>query len=87
MGTSQVVKEKLSPCIQVIKNIQSNYLWKNKINTAKEYLLLIKCKESNLGKIKTFIEKEHNYDVCELISIDIDILNPLYKNWFDQNSI
>ena len=82
-----ILKGKLSPCVQIIRGVESSYLWKEKVTTAKEYSILIKCKKNNLEKIKTFIQKEHNYDVCELISTDMGILNPLYKKWFDENSI
>tara|TARA_B100001750_G_C15174908_1_gene431158 strand:+ start:355 stop:666 length:312 start_codon:yes stop_codon:yes gene_type:complete len=82
-----VLINSLSPCVQILSNVESSYMWKNKIETAKEYILLIKCNKSNLPKIKNFIDEEHNYDIHELISADIDILNPKYRDWFDENSI
>ena len=82
-----VLANKLSPCIQIIKNIDSNYSWKKKIESAKEYMVLIKCKKASLTPIKLFLEKEHNYDTYELISIDMEILDSKYQKWFDENCI
>ena len=82
-----VLTNKLSPCVQIIKNIDSNYIWKKKIESSKEYMVLIKCKKASLELINLFLEKEHNYDTYELISVDMEIINPKYQKWFDQNCI
>ena len=85
--SKHILQEKLSPCVQIIKNIDSHYIWNNKIENAKEYMLLIKCRKKNLDKIKIFIQKQHNYDIPELIAFDIKLLDEKYQSWFNQNSI
>ena len=80
-----LVKEKLSACVQKIKNIESRYLWDGLIQNQKEYMLLVKCKQRNIDKISKYILENHNYEVPEIISLDIDILNKEYSNWLNQN--
>ena len=82
-----LLNKKLSPCIQVLTNLESKYIWEGKIASNKEYLMLIKCKTNNINTISTYIKKNHNYEVCEIIKLDMDILNDKYEKWFNKTSI
>ena len=77
-----LVKNNLSPCVQIIPNIKSVYRWKNKLEHSSEILLLIKTIPENVQKCKNIILKHHNYDVPELIVIDGYILEDDYQDWF-----
>ncbi len=81
------LKAKLSPCVQVLSGADSRYIWKGRIESHKEYLLFIKCKNSNSKKIANYIESNHNYETPEIIETDFEILNEEYKKWFDKSSI
>ena len=74
-----ILNDKLSPCVQVINNIQSGYIWKSRVENSEEYMLLIKCKDSKVNDIKSIIEKYQKYDVYELISLDMEIINLFVK--------
>ena len=52
-----------------------------------EFLILIKCKTDNKSAIIEILLDEHTYEVPEIIVSDFDILNPDYKEWFEENSI
>ena len=77
-----LVKNNLSPCVQIIPNIKSVYQWKDKIEHSSEILLLIKTIPENVQKCKNIILKHHNYDVPELIVMDGYILEDDYQAWF-----
>ena len=77
-----LVKNNLSPCVQIIPNIKSVYRWKNKLEHSSEILLLIKTIPENVQKCKNIILKHHNYDVPELIVMDGYILEDDYQAWF-----
>ena len=81
-----LLKSNLSPCIQSFSPIESNYIWKNKIISDNEILLLIKSISSNKDKIFRLIKNLHTYDTPEIICFNFDILNSDYKNWFDNVS-
>ena len=81
-----LVKGNLSPCVQMIPNIQSVYNWKGKVDRTDEILLLIKTIPEKVDDCKKLILKYHNYDVPELIVTDGDILNDTYWGWFIDNS-
>ena len=83
----KILSQKLSPCIYIIPSIESSYLWKGKIVSDSESLILIKSNKLNKQKIKKILEEIHCYDIPELISIDFEMLSAKYKEWFDQTSI
>ena len=77
-----LVKEKLSPCVQITHNIQSIYSWKGKLVKSKEILLVIKTIPEMVQDCKKLILKYHNYDTPEFIVTDGEILNDKYRDWF-----
>ena len=77
--------KKKSPCIQVIKSLQSSYKWKGEVVTEDEMMLIIKTNKTNCSSVITEIKKYHTYDTPEIISYDFDILSDKYKEWFDHN--
>ena len=68
----------LAPCVNIIPSIISVYQWKNKLNRDEEALMIIKTSESSFDEIREIIEKNHSYDVPEIISLEISQLSPSY---------
>ena len=81
-----LVKNNLSPCVQIIQNIKSVYQWKEKLEKTNEILLLIKTIPENVQQCKGIILKEHNYETPELIVTDGAILEDDYRDWFIGNN-
>ena len=81
-----ILRKKLSPCVQIIRKIESSYLWKGKILSDNENMIFIKTIKENENAIIDQIKSIHTYDTPEIISFDFDILSNKYKKWFD-NSI
>ena len=83
--SERLVKNNISPCVQIISNVKSVYQWKNKIEHSTEILLLIKTISENVQKCKDIVQKHHNYDTAEVTVIDGLILEKDYKTWFIEN--
>ena len=77
-----LVKEKLSPCVQIVKDIESIYTWHGKLNNSREYLMIIKTIPEHLLECKKIILELHNYDIPEIIITEGKILDDTYKKWF-----
>ena len=77
-----LVKNNISPCVQIISNVKSVYQWKDKVEHSSEILLLIKTIPENVQKCKNIILKHHNYDTPEVIVTDGYILDDYYQAWF-----
>tara|TARA_B100001029_G_C15030457_1_gene436578 strand:- start:236 stop:550 length:315 start_codon:yes stop_codon:yes gene_type:complete len=77
-----LIDSKISACVQIVPNINSIFKWENNIVEEKEILLIIKTDNKNITKCNKIIKQLHNYECPEIISIDSEILNKKYKNWF-----
>ncbi len=68
----------LAPCVNIIPSVISVYEWKNKMNRDEEALMIIKTSESSFKELRELVEKNHSYDVPEIISIEMSQLSPAY---------
>jgi periplasmic divalent cation tolerance protein len=71
----------LAPCVNIIPKVISVYQWKNKMNRDEEALMIIKTSESSFEEVRELVEKNHSYDVPEIISIEISQLSPTYADY------
>ena len=84
--SNELVRMKFAPCVQVIPNLTSTYIYDKKVHNDSEYLILIKTSATNTSNCKDVINKLHNYDVPEIIQLEGTILNDEYSKWFNENS-
>ncbi|PKN37869.1 MAG: cytochrome C biogenesis protein CcdA [Deltaproteobacteria bacterium HGW-Deltaproteobacteria-2] len=78
-----LVEQKLAACVQISGPIESIYHWKGKMETSREWLLLIKTREDLFKKIKSSIKKLHSYETPEIIAVPIIKGSKEYLNWLD----
>ena len=76
-----IVKKELAACVNIVPNIKSVYRWKNKIETANEFLLLIKTTQSKIDSIEATIKKLHTYSIPEFIVLEIKDGSTDYLEW------
>ena len=81
----KILSKQLSPCIQIIRGVESSYIWENEIITEKENIIFIKTISKNKNLIIKEIKSIHSYDTPEIICYDFDILSNKYENWFLNN--
>ena len=79
--SGQLLKEKLIVCAKKIP-INSSYLWKNKIESAQEVLLIMDSIEENFEKINQEIKKFHSYKTYTLFMTNIKKANKETIAWF-----
>lgn len=77
----QLVVEQLASCVQVIGPITSIYRWQQKVEQTKEWLCVIKAKQSQYKKIEQAIIALHPYEVPEIIAIPITRGSKKYLAW------
>ncbi|KQC09707.1 MAG: hypothetical protein APR62_13725 [Smithella sp. SDB] len=81
-----LVEQKLAACVQVTGPIESIYRWKGKIETATEWLCLIKTRESLFKKVETAIKKLHPYETPEITAIPIVKSSKEYLSWLGEET-
>jgi len=65
--------------------MRSIYRWKGKVETAKEYLLLIKTSRRRFAAVQAEVKRLHSYDVPEIIALPIASGSPEYLKWISES--
>lgn len=82
---SATVEERLAACAQIIGPITSTYWWQGKIETAEDWLCVLKSKETLYEELERAIQKLHPYKEPEILAISIAKGKKTYLDWLDEN--
>ncbi len=85
MLARDLVTLKLAACVNLVPQVTSIYSWQDKIEQEQEVLLLIKSKADKFKAIEDWLDKNHPYDVPELISCNINEVSASYGQWLTNN--
>ncbi len=77
----KIIGAKLAACVQVLPSMKSFYFWENEVQTDAENLLLIKTLDEKFDKLKEFIQKNHTYDVPEIVALKAENVAESYLKW------
>ena len=66
-----LVEEKLAFCVNSVPGVNSTYYWEGKLCKDEEFLLIIKTRESRYPALEKWVQKNHSYDVPEVIALPI----------------
>lgn len=81
-----LLEAKLAACVNIIRGLESFFWWENKIDSAREILLIIKSKKAKLGKIIKLIKSRHSYAVPEIIALPIIAGDGAYLKWIEEST-
>lgn len=84
--SSAVVEKRLAACAQIVGPITSTYWWQGKIETAEEWLCVIKSKEVLYKKLERAIREIHPYKEPEIIALPIIKGSKGYLDWLNENT-
>jgi periplasmic divalent cation tolerance protein len=81
-----LVEARLAACGNILQSpVRSVYRWKNKIESAREFLLLIKTSRRRFAKLQAAIKLLHSYEVPEIIALPIAAGSPAYLDWLTES--
>ena len=76
----------LAACVNVATApVQSIYRWKGKVETAKEFLLIIKTSRARYSSVERAIQELHSYDVPEIVALPIVAGFRAYLSWLSDS--
>ena len=76
-----LVEHNLAACVNIISQIESIYCWQGKVESSREWLLLIKTTEDKFANVRAAITELHSYDLPECIAISIEDGGADYLKW------
>merc|ERR1711874_408874 len=76
-----LVTARLAACVNIMPGVTSVYEWEGKVNTDPEVLMMIKTRTSRVPELTEFVQKNHPYDVPEVITTSIEGGSAAYLSW------
>jgi periplasmic divalent cation tolerance protein len=76
-----LVDERLAACVNVLSPCRSVYRWKDKVEDAEEFPVLIKTTRGRYPELEAAIRKNHPYELPEIIALSLAGGLPAYLDW------
>lgn len=80
-----LVERQLAACVNIVPQIESTYRWQGKIESSREWLLLIKTTAANFSQVRDAIGELHSYDLPECIALSIEDGSADYLRWIEES--
>jgi periplasmic divalent cation tolerance protein len=81
-----LVQARLAACGNILQSpVRSIYRWKGKVESAKEFLLLIKTSRRRFPELQNSIKRLHSYEVPEIIALPIAAGSQGYLSWLTES--
>ena len=82
----RAVELKLAACVNVMRNpVDSIYRWKGKVESSREYLLIMKSTTRRLSELERLVRRMHSYDVPEFLVLPVVSGSREYLRWLVEN--
>ena len=79
-----LIEHRLAACVNILPGVRSIYRWKDGIEDATEFVLVIKSRRDLFGALKTELGKMHSYELPETIALPIVDGSEAYLSWLDR---
>ena len=76
-----LVDSRLAACVQVLSEMQSIYLWKGKVERAREVLIIAKTTSAKFSELQRQVRGLHSYETPEIIALPIVAGSEDYLKW------
>lgn len=77
-----LVDERLAACVNVVQApVESIYRWKGRVDSAAEFLMIIKSSRERFSALEERIRKLHSYEIPEIIALPIEKGSRDYLVW------
>jgi periplasmic divalent cation tolerance protein len=81
-----LVEEKLAACVNIMGPVHSTYRWRGTIETASEYMLLIKAPMRHFSQLERRVRELHSYDVPEIVAVALTAGSRPYVAWMAEST-
>ena len=78
-----LLSKRKAACVNIVPRVDSSFWWQDKLDSARESLLIIKTRASLLQQVIALVKEVHSYSVPEIIALPIIGGNQDYLKWID----
>jgi periplasmic divalent cation tolerance protein len=81
-----LVDRRLAACVNIVPQVESVYRWQDKMETSKEWLLLIKTQAESFEQVCAVVKELHTYDLPECVMLEVSAGSQEYLDWIAENT-
>jgi periplasmic divalent cation tolerance protein len=78
-----LVERRLAACVNIVTGVESVYRWQAKVETAEEWLLIIKTSAAAFEQVRGAIQALHSYELPECVCLAVEGGSPAYLQWLE----
>jgi len=78
-----LLEKRLIACANILGPVESRFRWQDKINRAKEFLVLMKSDQKLFQELSKAVKERHSYDVPEIVAVPIEAGFKPYLEWLE----
>ena len=78
-----VLAQRLAACVQ-ISPCRSMYHWQGKVETAAEFLCVMKSRRDLFGELEETVAAVHSYEVPEIVATEVLWCGRAYEGWLNR---
>ena len=79
-----LVEERLAACVNIFP-ITSVFRWKDNIDEANEFAILVKTRSDKVKEIEKKVKEIHSYEVPCVVSFNMSEGSSDYLNWINES--
>jgi periplasmic divalent cation tolerance protein len=80
-----LVEARLAACVNISGPIESVYRWKENVENAREWLLIVKTTTAAFERVRDAIRELHSYELPECVLVPINDGSTEYLNWISDS--
>jgi periplasmic divalent cation tolerance protein len=80
-----LIEQRLAACVNIVPRMRSIYRWKGAVESAEEWLLLIKSSRPLFERLRTALESAHSFEVPEVLALPVVDGAAGYLDWLEAN--
>ncbi|MBV8357559.1 MAG: divalent-cation tolerance protein CutA [Deltaproteobacteria bacterium] len=81
-----LVEERLAACVNIVGPVHSIYRWRGTIESANEFMLVIKTSMRHFSKLEQRVRELHSYEVPEIVAVTLAAGSKPYVAWLAEST-
>lgn len=83
--SASLIEHRLAACVQVVGPIASRYRWQGEVETAREWICVVKTDAARYPEVEAAIRELHSYDEPEVVATPIVAGSAGYLAWLGES--